>query len=173
MLDQILKFFTKNKWAIPALAGVCILSIGLMIFGITRYEPKGSGEFQAPPFAEDAIQGAPDEEEAKKLGYSEIYQEGMGFKAGVCGVVQIKEGKADLYFTNLEENEVWMKLRITDEAGEILAETGLLKPGEYLKSVAFDKIPKTGTKLSMKIMTYVPESYESAGAVSISTTVVG
>lgn len=174
MVDQILKFFGKNKWALPTLAVVCVLSIGLMIFGfITRPPQLKAPEFQAPPFAENAISGAPDAEAAKKLGYSELYQEGMGFKAGVCGVVNIKDGAADLYFTNPKENDVWMKLRVTDEEGEIIAETGLIKPGEYLKTVTFTEIPKAGAKIGMKVMTYVPESYESAGAVSISTTVAG
>lgn len=174
MVDQILKFFGKNKWALPALAVVCALSIGLMVFGfITRPPQLKAPEFEAPGFAEGAIQGAPDEKAAKKLGYSELYQEGMGFKAGVCGVVNIKDGAADLYFTNPEDNEVWMKLRITNEKGEIIAETGLIKPGEYLKTVTFDKTPNAGAKIGMKVMTYVPESYESAGAVSISTTIAG
>lgn len=80
---------------------------------------------------------------------------------------------ADVYLTNDEGNKVWLKLRILDEEDNILAETGLLKPNEYVKTVTFDKIPKSGANIKLKIMAYEPDTYYSAGAVTLNTTVGG
>ena len=60
-------------------------------------------------------------------------------------------------------------LSIMDEEGNILAETGLLKPGQYVKTVQFTTLPTTGQKLTMKIMGYEPETYHSVGAVVLNT----
>ena len=62
-----------------------------------------------------------------------------------------------------------MKLRIFDDKGNVIAETGLIKPNEYLKTVSFDTIPNNNSKIVMKIMTYEPNTYYSGGAVSLST----
>lgn len=123
--------------------------------------------FVPPPFEEGAEQGTPHVPE--NMGYREIYQEGMSFRASICGEVNISEGKADVYFTNSAQNSLWMKLRVFDASGKVIAETGLIKPGEYLKTVSFDTIPKNGEKISMKIMTYEPDTYYSGGAVALNT----
>ena len=60
-------------------------------------------------------------------------------------------------------------LRIFDASGNIIAETGLIKPNEYLKTVSFNTVPENGSKLIMKVMTYEPDTYYSGGAVSLST----
>ena len=93
----------------------------------------------------------------------------MKYKFSICGQVDIVDGKADVYFTNPAENTLWMKLRIFDASGNIIAETGLIKPNEYLKTVSFNTVPENGSKLIMKVMTYEPDTYYSGGAVSLST----
>lgn len=123
--------------------------------------------FVPPPFEEGAEQGTP--EVPENMGYREVYREGMSFRASICGEVNISEGKADVYFTNSAENSLWMKLRIFDASGKVIAETGLIKPGEYLKTVSFDTVPQNGEKISMKIMTYEPNTYYSGGAVALNT----
>ena len=56
--------------------------------------------------------------------------------------------------------------------GNILGETGLIRPGEYVKTITFDKkVPKVGDEITMKIMGYQPETYYSAGAVNLGTTI--
>ena len=93
------------------------------------------------------------------------------FSVHICGKVTVSEGKAELYFTNDPENTVWMKLRISDADGNIIAQTGIIKPGEYIESVYFDIIPPNDSAIDMKIMTYEPDTYYSMGAVSLSSTV--
>ena len=165
MLDRVYQFLNKNKWVLPALAAVAILAVAVVFYDIMYYEPpiEEPPAFQPPAFEEMVIQGEPGEE-AKRLGYSEIYQEGMEFKAGICAFLQIKEERAQVYFNNPKENQVWMKLRITNGEGEIVAESGLIKPGEYLQYISFEEVPALGEMVELKIMSYQPESYESAGA---------
>lgn len=125
-------------------------------------------EFVPPPFDEAAQSGTPEVPEG--LGWSEINANDL-YRVSVCGVVKVNDGKADIYFTNPEANNVWLKLRILDAEGNILGQTGLIKPGEYVQSIAFDKAPKAGDSISMKVMGYEPETYYSAGAVSLNTVV--
>ena len=57
------------------------------------------------------------------------------------------------------------------QSGELLGETGLIRPGEYVQSVTFDTVPASGATISMKVMAYEPETYHSAGAVTLNTTI--
>ena len=107
-----------------------------------------------------------------ELGYAEPYREGMEFCAGLCGVIAFDGGSADVYFTNKAENSVWLMLRITDESGNVLAETGLLRPGEYVRAVKFTQKPENGQRITCKIMAYEQETYYSKGYVTLKTTVI-
>ena len=66
---------------------------------------------------------------------------------------------------------MWLKVRVLDEKGNTLGETGLVRPGEYVQSVELDTVPKTGTPIVLKIMAYQPDTYYSEGAVSLNTTI--
>ena len=96
----------------------------------------------------------------------------MGFSALVCGEIRAENGRADVYFTNEADNNVYLRLKITDSDSNVLAETGLIKPGEYVKSISFDKSPYSGQTIKMKIMAYEPDTFYSAGAVTLNTTAV-
>ena len=82
----------------------------------------------------------------------------------------MQEGKTDVWLTNPEENTVWLKVRILDEKGNILGESGLVRPGEYVRSVKLDSLPKETVDVSLKIMAYEPETYYSAGSAVLNTT---
>lgn len=157
----------KEKKLIYVLCVVCIISFVILLISLLIYKEK-TKEFTPPEFETNAISGVP-----KSPGESwiEIYQDGMSFSAHVCGELKINNSSADIYFTNDAENFVWMKLRIADEKGNILGETGLLKPNQYVKSVCLDVLPETGQKIKMKIMSYEPNTYYSAGSVTLNTVV--
>lgn len=156
---------------IVALAVVCAVSIGVMIYALGRYEPK-QAPFVPPEFDAAAVKGTLEKtDELKSLGWSTVRADGLPYVAQVCGIVLIEEQEADLWFYNLPESEAWLKLRITDSKGKIVAETGLIKPGEYLQTVRFNRDFDDDEAISMKIMGYEPETYMSAGAVTLNTTV--
>ena len=65
-----------------------------------------------------------------------------------------------------------IKLRVLDAQGDTLGETGLIRPGEYVQSVALDALPEDGDAVTLKLMAYEPETYYSGGSVSLKTTVM-
>lgn len=124
------------------------------------------GEFTPPPFDAAAVVGTPAVPDG--LGWQEL--DAVGYKAGICGKFIPDGNTADVWLTNPESNTVWLKVRVLDEKGNTLGETGLIKPGEYVQTVTMTSVPKSGTPITLKIMAYEPETYYSAGAVTLNTT---
>jgi hypothetical protein len=150
------------------MALLCALCVTVMTVALCMPKEE-SAVFTPPPFEADAVSGVPTVDES--LGYSEIYRQGMGFSALVCGNVTADGLDAKVYFTNPAENTVWLKLRIMDAEGNILGETGILKPGEYVECVTLAEELGEGTKISLKIMAYEAETYHSEGAVILNTAI--
>lgn len=160
-----------NRMVIPILSVICVLSIFIMIFALCSTTPNTTtGEFVPPGFDANSEKGAPAVPE--DLGWSEIYQDGMNFKVGISGKIIVDENdQTDIYLYNNEENNVWLKLRILDEDGNILCESGLIKSGEYIKSVTFSESVSNGQKVKLKIMSYQPETYYSEGSIILNTNI--
>ncbi|MBO5322801.1 MAG: hypothetical protein J6A88_01705 [Oscillospiraceae bacterium] len=159
-----LKKKQKKNYILPLAAVLCVLSIAVMIFALTRQEVQTEmGEFTPPPFDAAAQVGTPVVPDG--LGYSEL--DCQAYKVSLCGKL---DTSGDLWLTNPESNEVWLKVRVLDAKGNILGETGLVRPGEYVQTVELTTIPKSGTPITLKIMAYEPDTYYSAGAASLNTT---
>ncbi len=152
---------------LAAIIACAVAVIALVVVIAIKFTPK-KGEFEAPPFDENAVEGTPDVPDG--LGWSELDARGV-FQVSLCGEVKLEDGKADVWFTNPEKNEVWMKLRVLDSAGNVIAETGIIRPGEYLQSITFDKVPEVGDEITMKVMAYEPDTYLSAGSVPMKTVI--
>ena len=149
---------------------LCAVSLVTMIATLAfTQKDKEPPTFVPPSFEEQAIQGVP--EVPPDLGWSEL--DAKVYKVSVCGVVTVTDGKADVWFTNPESNTVWLKLRVLDGDGNILGETGLIRPGEYVRSVSFYTIPEPGDAIGLKLMAYEPETYYSAGSATLNTVVAG
>ncbi len=148
------------------LVAIAVLSAAAMVAAFC-FTGSEDGVFTPPPFESEAVAGVPCVPD--ELGYGDFGQDGMAYRFFVCGNVIAAGGEATVYFTNPAENSVWLKLRVLDKNGEILGETGLLKPGEYVESVAISGNPKVGAEITLKVMGYEPETYHSAGAVSLRT----
>lgn len=159
----------KNQWGIIILSVLCILSICLMIYAlIISTSNESNTEFVPPGFEENAVEGVPDVPDV--FGWSEIYQEGMNFRVGISKKIIVdSENQADVYLYNSKENNVWLKLRLFDEDGNILSESGLIKSGEYVKTIMFYKPVLNGQKVKLKIMSYQPETYYSEGSIILNT----
>lgn len=156
----------KNRPLLLA-GAICVLSLTVMILALTFGGKQEAIPFTPPPFDEAAQTGTPEVPDA--LGWSEL--DAKAFKVSVCGIFAPEDGKADVYLTNPETNTVWLKLRVLDDKGNTLGETGLVKPGEYVQAITLTATPKPGTTITLKLMTYEPETYHSAGAVTLNTTV--
>lgn len=150
------------------LGGVLAVAVAVMI--VVLCLPQREQEFVPPAFDADALPGVPENVD-ERLMYQELYQEGMAYRISVCWVPAAEGKSLTVYFTNAADNEKYLKLRVLDEAGNILGETGLLKPGEYVKSVRLERKLAPGTKIRLTAMGYEPDTYESAGAFHMNFTV--
>ena len=153
----------KKQRMIGILAVLCVLSVGAMIFALLsggKTEP-----FVPPSFDPSAQTGAPAVPEG--LGYQTL--DAGSFRVAVCGEIGTEGAEAAVYLTNLPDNKVWLKGRLLDETGTILGETGLIRPGEYIRTVPLKTAPEPGTPVILKVMAYEPDTYHSLGAVSLNT----
>lgn len=157
-----------KKALVPMLSVLCILSVIIMIIALCN-EPQNEMVFVPPNFDTEAIVGTP--EPPQELGWSEIYQDGMNFRVGICGNIIVYRDTGEIYFSNAEYNKVWLKLRILDEQNNIICETGLIKPNEYIKSIKFEDEIQNGEKVKLKIMAYEPETYYSEGSIVLNTNI--
>lgn len=161
----------KQNIQVIVLAAVFAVAVIIMIAALLAPKEAERGNFVPPAFERSAVTGNPEVPEG--LGYSAPFQEGMAYRFAVCGNVTMDGRQALVYFTNPAENETWTKLRIYDENGNVLGETGLIKPGEYVQYVELDKELAPGTPIKLKIMGYEPDTYLSAGSVVLNTQIGG
>lgn len=145
------------------LSVLCVISLGAMI--VTLLPGTEKAVFTPPPFDPTAQAGEPGVPDG--LGYQTL--ETGPFRVAICGEIVAEGGKGQVYLTNPADNEVWLKVRILNEKGEILGESGLVRPGEYIKNISLSQIPAAGTPIVLKIMAYEPETYHSRGAVTLNT----
>lgn len=154
----------KKRILLGSLCALCCLSVAVMIFTVITV--KNKEVFTPPVFDRAAIAGIPDVPE--NLGFSPLEVE-QGYKAYVCGKLFADGRNVDLYFTSPETNIVWLMLRITDETGNILGETGIIRPGEYVKTLVLNEMPEKEINVKLKIIAYRPETYTSMGTVGLNT----
>ena len=146
---------------------VCALTLAVMVIALTADRKQVQVVFTPPPFDAAAQTGMPDVPE--NLGYGEL--DAQAFKVSVCGKLVTNGNCTKVWLTNPESNIVWLKLRILDTNGNILGETGLIKPGEYVQSVTLVTVPESGTAVTLKVMAYQPETYYSEGVVTLTTSI--
>lgn len=138
---------------------LCIVSLVGMVLALGTRKPA----YTPPPFDAAAVDGTP--EVPQELRWQELNTSAYTFS--LCSVFSPADGAADIWLTNPQGNDVWMKLRVLDEQGNMLGETGLIKPGQYVQSVALTGECQEGDSIKLKLMAYEPETYYSAGAVSL------
>ena len=153
-----------KKGVLPVVSVLCAVAVIAMILALRlggRQEP-----YTPPSFDKTAQTGQPDV--PKNAGYGEIDAKEFVFSA--AGALTAENGKTDVFLTNSQKNTVLLKVRILDEKGNTLGESGLVRPGEYVRSVKLSTVPKSSAAVSLKIMAYEPDTYYSAGTVTLNTT---
>lgn len=156
-----------QKRLIHILIGACCTALILMTVILSITGQSIQAPFVPPAFDPSAVEGVPTVPEI--LDFQEL--DVQVFSVGICGVIIPKENNIDVWLANPADNSVWIKLRVLNADGEIIGESGLVKPGEYVQTVALRSVPQPGSAITLKVMAYEPETYYSAGAVSFSTTV--
>lgn len=138
------------------LAAVCALALFVMAWALLQDTGADNAAFTPPPFEENARQGEP--EVSQEIGYSLL--DAQEYEVGICGAPVMEDGSAVLYLTNPASNTVWLKVRILDESGQVLGESGLLKPGEYVETVGLTDMPEE--HVEMVELTSMPEEHTEA-----------
>ena len=155
-----------------ALAGLCALTlVALVIMTVVLCLPQRQiqGAFVPPVFDSAAVSGTPDVPDG--LGYRMLSQEGMAYRVGICGKIEVESGEATVFLTNPSDNALWLKVRLYDKGGNTVGESGLIRPGEYLRAVTLFTSGKIDG-MTVKIMSYEPDTYRSLGAVTVTPAVV-
>lgn len=138
-----------------------------VITGESVEKETKTGEFVPPEFDSAAVDGVPEVDES--LGWSALTIED-GYVVHVCGVLNANEDRTlPVWFASDADNQIWTKLRILDQDGNIIGETGLLKPGQYVESVQLNDVAASGN-VTLQVMGYEPDTYFSAGSVGLATT---
>lgn len=151
-------------------ASICVTAFITMIatVAVNNCIGKQQQNFTPPPFDDNCEVGAP--EVPDNLNYTPLRVE-EGYMIYICGRLVLKNNMVDVYLTSPEDNNVWIRLKILDEKDNLLCETGLIRPGEYLKSALIAKKLKHDTNVKVKIVAYEPESYYSRGSVTLNTVI--
>lgn len=171
-MKNVKKSKENRNCLLPVLVGVLAVALIMMIVALCLPEKEPTrGEYVRPTFDESAVQGTP--EVNANLGYIELYREGMTYRVSLCGEPTVEGNELTVYFTNSESNEKYLKLRVLDAKGNTLGETGVLRPGEYVQTVTLEKKVAPGTSLKLKVLSFEPEDYTSAGSVVLNVQVAG
>ena len=149
----------QQKIVILILGTLLLLLIVALCVGIALQNRPVYGEFVPPAWESNAVSGMPSEPLPPNFGSMTVDQ---GFVLAMSATPRLRGNDLDLYFTSPDSNTVWLRVRIYDANGQMLYESGLLKPGEHLPTVTLSAVP-TGNTVVADILSYEPETYYSRG----------
>lgn len=155
----------KQKITLAGLGILCLCLLALLLWIL--HTEKTSATFSPPSLDPQRQAGSPDPDLAPELQTLDV----GAYQIQICSQPRFKQRHAQVWLVNAAENQAWIKIRISDSQGNILGESGLICPGEYLCDVALSVQPESGATIKMKIMAYAPQTYYSLGAVDLVTTV--
>ena len=158
----------KKILAVTA-AVLCVLLVVLGILAVV-YRSKKPAEtpviiapFSAPAFDANAQSGEP--ENVDEPSFQALQMANFTFK--ICGEPTAEGSSAVLWLTNLPDNSAWMRAELYDESGNVLGSSGIVKIGEYVRSIATNAPLSAGQKVAVKVYCYEPETYYSMGTFTL------
>ncbi|HEY5558063.1 hypothetical protein [Acetobacterium sp.] len=166
-IPRFFKTSQKNIIVYGLIIGVIIIALiltGMFVTGRLNATP----EFIPPGFDAAAQIGEPSP--PLDFGYTTVNVE-QGFDIKLCGRLFARNNTIDIYLTNPASNNVWIMTEVQDENGKVLAKSGIIKPGEYVQSVALaNNVTAVETNVKIVVIGYAPDSYASRGMVGMKTT---
>lgn len=156
----------SKRQIVILIAGALIVAAVWVAAALVMNNRKSPGGFTPPPFEEAAEEGMPELDDSR----FQVFDFAGVFSAGLLPDPELKDGKADIYLSSPSTNTVWMKCKLLDEDGKLLGETGVIRPGTYVKSVIITRQPGQDVPITYRVISYEPETYYSEGSVNIATT---
>jgi len=144
------------------------LSLLLCAAGAYYYFYVYSKKYNPPPVETASVEGTP-EITNDAWGYSPFGID-PEFRLKVCGEPEIDGENINIYLTSMETNKVIMRCVLVseDESEKVLAESGTIKPGTYLKSIKLKEDLEPGNYGAiLKVVAYDPETYFSKGTANL------
>jgi len=151
----------KSVLVLMAIFFIGLISIYFFLSGQNNREEG----FIPPEFEKNIEAGIPDHID-ESLDYREL-KVSEELTISLCGNLAVNQDYVDIYFTSNKENKVLSKIKLLDEDGTLIGESGLIKPDEYLKSIQLIETPKESKNVIAKILTYEPDTYYSEGTVNV------
>lgn len=148
---------------------ILILSMLACAAGAYYYFNIYSKKYNPPPMETTAVEGVPEIDDVNKRGYAP-FGISPDFRLKVCGEPEIDGDNINLYLTSIETNKVLMKCILVseDESETVLAESGTIKPGTYLKSIKLKENLESGIQGAiLKVQAFEPETYFSKGTANL------
>ncbi len=155
----------KNKvtMVLSVILLILIIIIVLLIINI-----KNKSTFKKPDFDKNAIETIP-----TSLDYqSKIINVTDNYSLYIEPSPTIKDNDLKINLISLETNNILIKVRVLNN-DKVVAETGLIKPGQYLKNVKLKKKINVDDEIIYVIMGYEPDTYLSAGSIKLNTRIGG
>lgn len=164
---------SKKEIIVLAIVGVLILAaiVGIAVAKKTNQQQTIVNDFVAPPFDAAAQTGQPtDVPENGAYGALALREDAV---VRMCANVFTEGNAALVYLTSESENVGWIRIKLLDADGNVVGESGLLRPGEYVRAVQLNKAVSEGTMLTVKILVYEPETYVSIGSAGAQVRIAG
>ena len=146
-------------------AALAALAVAAAVGAYHFFQPAG---FTHPDFDPAARPGAP--EVAERYGYATLTVE-EDYRVALCGVPANDGQTVALNLTNPSDNGVWLRAEVLNQAGELLASTGVLRQGEYLPGVTLARpLRQQETPVTVRVVAYEPDTWQSRGNVNLNLT---
>lgn len=156
----------RRKKKIGIITSLILILCILLGYIYLRYA-EGYRTFHAPEHEKTAAEGTPGGDHVRHYENLPVKE---GYMIGIDTSPHLHDGKLYLNAANCEGNTVWLLVRVYHE-DELIAETGIFYPGEYVADVSCSKKLASNDKILIKILSYEPDTYHSEGVAQISAAV--
>ena len=157
------KTYTTGRKKTKIVVAICIVAIAVLVTLSVYIVYDNAFSYTPPHFDNTAITGMPSSTE-DTFGYINTK---YGFSFGIDAAPKCSNSQLELNYTNPESNNVWLMISIKDKDGEKeYGKSGIIKPGEYIKSVRISK--SVSDEVSYEIYAFTPETYISQGSICLS-----
>ena len=162
----------KRAAIIAIICALAAIAIWLLVWlfacnGASLFDPNAQ-DGQAPYKSAEEMQAELDR----------VVEEGM-FNISIAGAIQFDDGASEgtAYIENVPGNRYNMRVRITEDAtGDVLYESGVLKPNQFIEKIALTKDLDQGSYPATATFTALdPSSYDEVGqaAAKVVVNVIG
>ncbi len=158
----------KNQKIILVIVGILVIAaiVGAAIFISNKDSIKRVEAFKVPDYNTSAIEGMPEVTDGS-LSYTDIKIED-GALIKLCATPRLEDGKLILFFTSLKENTALINVRVFDQDKNFVCESGIIKPGFYLKDIDIPSDANVKEMVRLQILGYEQGTFHSIGTTRMS-----